>query len=147
MDEVVGFLEGHCLCGSVKVRVDGLHDPRAGSCHCRMCQRWSGGLFLCFSAAAEAVGVTGPVTRYASSSFAERAFCATCGSHLWMRNLNEQDQDYDLMPGLFDEARGWPLRSEIYTDCAMASIALKGDHDRATAAAYEAKKAHTKADQ
>ena len=49
------ILEGRCLCGAVKIRVKGGHDPRAGACHCRMCQRWTGGVFLCFEAAAEAV--------------------------------------------------------------------------------------------
>jgi hypothetical protein len=44
------------------------------------------------------------------------------------------------MPGLFDEARDWPLRSEVYSDRAMASIRLQGDHRRATRAEYEQKK-------
>lgn len=129
-------LTGHCLCGAVTIRVAGAHDPRPGACHCRMCQRWSGGLFLCFNAEADGVTVAGPVTVYASSSFAERAFCARCGSHLWMRNTDPPDS-YELMPGLFDEARDWPLRSEVYSDCAMASVQLAGAHRRATRAEYE----------
>jgi hypothetical protein len=139
-------LLGHCLCKAVTVRVSGPHDPRPGVCHCRMCQRWSGGLFMCFNAEAEAVTVTGPVARYASSEFAERAFCATCGSHLWMRNTDQDGDSYELMPGLFDEARNWPLRSEIYTDCAMTSVQLNGDHRRATRAEYEQKNLHVPGD-
>ena len=146
MSDVTGCLEGHCLCGDVRIRIDGFHDPRPGVCHCRMCQRWSGGVFLCFYASKDAVSIDGPVTRFASTDFAERAFCATCGSHLWMRNLKGDDQGYDLMPGLFDEARDWPLRSEIYTDRALASIRLEGDHNRATRAEYEAKNPHIKGD-
>ncbi len=137
-------LEGQCLCGAVKVQVEGAHDPRPGACHCRMCQRWSGGLFLCFEADADGVAVTGPVTRYASSSFAERAFCTVCGSHLWMRDTD--DKTYELMPGLFDAARNWPLRSEIYVDRAMASVRLAGDHHRATQAEYEQKNQHVAGD-
>ncbi|MCA3455104.1 MAG: GFA family protein [Rhodobacter sp.] len=133
-------MTGHCLCGAVTVRVAGLHDPRPGACHCRMCQRWSGGLFLCFSADAAGVTVDGPVTRYASSDFAERAFCPVCGSHLWMRD--NTGASYDLMPGLFDEARDQPLRSEVYVDRAMASVRLQGDHRRATQAEYEQKNHH-----
>lgn len=128
-------MTGRCLCGAVTVRVAGPHDPRPGACHCRMCQRWSGGLFLCFNADAGGVTVDGPVTRFASSDFAERAFCSVCGSHLWMRD--NTDKTYDLMPGLFDEARDWPLRSEVYADRAMASTRLQGDHRRATKAEYE----------
>ena len=133
-------MTGHCLCGAVTVRVAGPHDPRPGACHCRMCQRWSGGLFLCFSADAAGVTVEGPVTRYASSDFAERAFCPVCGSHLWMRD--NTGASYDLMPGLFDEARDQPLRSEVYADRAMASVRLQGDHRRATQAEYEQKNHH-----
>lgn len=134
-------LTGRCLCGAVTVSVAGAHDPRVGACHCRMCQRWSGGLFLAFEADAGAVTVAGPVVCYSSSSFSERAFCGTCGAHLWMRDL-EPDAPYDLMPGLFDAARDWPLRSEIYTDTALASVRLAGDHSRATRAEYEAEHRH-----
>ena len=139
-------IEGQCLCGAVKITVAGAHDPRPGACHCRMCQRWSGGLFLCFSAEAHAVTVTGEVARYASSEFAERAFCPRCGSHLWMRDTPPEDAPYDLMPGLFDAAADWPLRSEIYTDRAMASVRLEGDHRRVTRAEYEAKYPHIEGD-
>jgi hypothetical protein len=130
-------LAGHCLCGAVTITVGADHDPRVGACHCRMCQRWSGGLFLCFNA--EEVEAEGPVVRFQSSPFAERAFCGTCGSHLWMRTTEGDDAGYDLMPGLFDEAKDWPMRSEIYTDRALASVRLSGDHKRATRAEYEAK--------
>jgi hypothetical protein len=138
-------MQGHCLCGAVTVRVTGTHDPRVGACHCRMCQRWSGGLFLCFEA--REVQVMGEVARYRSSPFAERAFCPVCGTHLWMRDLGEDgtaavDAPYDLMPGLFDAARAWPMRSEIYTDRAIAGVVLAGDHRRATRAEYEARNDH-----
>ena len=139
------MIEGHCLCGAVTLRV-GDHDPRVGACHCRMCQRWSGGLFLCFSAPAAEVHVEGPVVRFASSAFAERAFCGRCGSHLWVRNTDGADAEFDLMPGLFDEARDWPLRSEIYTDRALACLSLGGDHRRATRAEYESRNAHIAGD-
>jgi hypothetical protein len=56
-------ITGHCLCGAVTITVAGAHDPRVGACHCRMCQRWSEGLFLCFDADASAVTVSGDVTR------------------------------------------------------------------------------------
>ncbi len=128
---------GRCLCGAVTIRVDGAHDPRIGACHCRMCQRWSGGMFSGFDADAGAVAVDGPVTRFASSHFAERAFCPTCGTHLWFRDTDRDDAPYELTPGLFDDALGWPLRSEVYADRAMAAFRLEGDHRRTTGAEYE----------
>lgn len=139
------MIEGHCLCGAVSVRVTG-HGGFTGACHCRMCQRWSGALFVSFNAPADAVTVTGEVTRYQSASFAERAFCPRCGSHLWMRNTDADDCSYDLMPGLFDAARDIPLQSEIYTDRALPGLALAGDHRRATRAQYEARNPHLEGD-
>lgn len=131
---------GHCLCGAVTITVAGEHDPGVGACHCRMCQRWSGGLFLSFTAEAAAVTVTGEVSRYRSSAFAERAFCPRCGSHLWFNDVEDggEPRSYELMPGLFDVARSWPLGSEIYVDRAMASVHLAGDHRRKSRAEYEA---------
>jgi hypothetical protein len=131
---------GRCLCGAVTITVAGEHDPRVGACHCRMCQRWSGGLFLGFHADASEVTVTGEFTRYRSSAFAERAFCPRCGSHLWFSDVEDggEPENYELMPGLFDAARDWPLRSEIYVDRAMASALLAGDHRRKSRAEYEA---------
>lgn len=139
------MIEGHCLCGAVSVRVTG-HGGFTGACHCRMCQRWSGALFVSFNAPADAVTVTGEVTRYQSAPFAERAFCPRCGSHLWMRNTEADDGSYDLMPGLFDAARDIPLQSEIYTDRALPGLALAGDHRRATRAQYEARNPHLEGD-
>src|SRR3982751_696223 len=125
-------ISGHCLCGAVIVTVEGKHDPRIGACHCRMCQRWSGGLFVCFSADASAVTVSGEVARYRSSTFAERAFCPRCGSHLWFNDVEAggEPASYELMPAHFNAAHGWPLRSEIYVDRAMASASLGGEHSR-----------------
>lgn len=137
-------IEGHCLCGAVTLRV-AHHGGFTGACHCRMCQRWTGGLFLSFPAEAADVTVNGPVATHRSSDFAERAFCKVCGSHLWYREPAEGAQ-YGLMPGLFDAARGIPLKSEIYVDRALPGLALPGDHRRATRAEYEAKNLHLEGD-
>jgi hypothetical protein len=141
-------ITGHCLCGAVTVTVAGQHDPRVGACHCRMCQRWSGGLFLCFTADASVVTVTGEVTRYRSSAFAERAFCPRCGAHLWFNDLEADGESkcYELMPGLFDAARSWPLRSEIYVDRALAAVVLNGEHRRKSRAEYEAENSFVEGD-
>jgi hypothetical protein len=137
-------IDGRCLCGAVTVRIDGAHDARVGACHCRMCQRWSGGVFLAFDVDDAGLTVTGPVSVYASTSFSERAFCKVCGSHLWLRNVG--DATLDMMPGLFDAAKAFPLRSEVYTDRAMAAVQLAGDHPRETEAEYEAENLHVAGD-
>lgn len=130
-------LHGKCLCGRVEVPVAG-GAGWIGVCHCSLCRRWSGGLWAGFPAAADAVSVSGPVKTYASSALAERAFCAECGTQLWMRDLKDE-ADFDLMPGIFEDAAIWPLKNEIYVDEAYAAFALNGSHVRATAAEYRSK--------
>ena len=130
-------ITGQCLCGAVKITVS---KPVGwlGACHCRMCQRWSGGLWAGFPANEDTVTISGPVQVYASSTLADRAFCATCGTQLWMRN-RQDGAPYDLMPGIFDAAKDWPLKSEIYVDEALCAFTLGGDHKRADAATYRDK--------
>lgn len=134
-----GKFSGQCLCGAVQIEVDGDYIAAVGACHCLMCQRWNGTLYAAFSASAEAVRHTGEITRHASSHFAERAFCGTCGSHLWLRDTHETDAEYELMPGLFADAARFPLISEIYIDRAPKYVALSGEHPRKPRAEYEAK--------
>lgn len=139
------MIKGHCLCGAVRIEVED-HHASTSACHCRMCQRWSGSLFLSFVAPAEAVTVTGQVATYRSTPFSERVFCPVCGTHLWLQQTDEENPDYELMPGLFDAAREMPLTSEIYTDRALPGLALAGDHLRKTRAEYEADHPHLEGD-
>lgn len=135
-------MSGQCLCGSVTLTVSDAAEW-IGVCHCETCRKWSGGLWAGFPVAADNVVVDGPVKTYPSSAIAERAFCETCGTQLWMRDIKE-GADYDLMPGIFDATQKWPLHSEIYTDQALTAFTLKGDHRRASAEEYRAKNPHVK---
>ena len=127
-------IHGQCLCGAVTMAVSD-PDGAVGVCHCDMCKRWSGAVFACFTAAD--VSVEGEVATYQSSPTSTRSFCPKCGSHLFMRD--EGEPYYELMPGLFEAARDWPLRSEIYTDRALCWAHFAGPHERDTQADYEAK--------
>lgn len=143
-DPQLTSLEGRCLCGAVTITVEGQHERTVGACHCRLCQRWTGGIFFCFAAAPDAVRIEGAVAHFRSTPFAERAFCPTCGAHLYFRDLPDENapdkiRNYELMPGLFSATRDWPLRSEVYADRASAFAHLTGDHPRKSRAEYEAK--------
>jgi hypothetical protein len=131
-------LTGSCLCGAVRI----VATPRAAeasACHCGLCRRWTGAALWVVEVPAAEVAVAGEVRTYRSSAFAERAFCPTCGTHLWIR---DDGGDYELMPGLFAGAAGFPLVREVYADRAFAGVTLAGSHERVRRAAYEAANAH-----
>lgn len=80
-------LKGGCLCGAVRFEADG--DPLFSSnCHCRDCQRASGGGYLPLMAfPAAAVRVTGVVKsfhrRADSGASTSESFCPECAARLY----------------------------------------------------------------
>ena len=94
-------LAGGCLCG--KVRYEARPDQREGYyCHCRMCQLAVGNTRAAFINLRkdEVTWHTEPAY-YASSTFAQRGFCSTCGTPLSF--AYEGSQRMDLSVGSFDD--------------------------------------------
>jgi hypothetical protein len=83
-------LTGGCQCGAVRYRLDAA--PAGNICHCRMCQKASGGPFMAFGGVpSETFVVTrGALAIFQSSDIAERGFCASCGTALTYRALEGQ---------------------------------------------------------
>lgn len=79
---------GRCLCGEIRFEVTG-EDVGSSYCHCRMCQRFAGAPVSAGTGfLSENFSVTqGEPKIYKSSEIAERAFCPTCGSSLWMKHF------------------------------------------------------------
>ena len=83
-----GFTGG-CQCGAVRYRLEA--EPKGSSiCHCRMCQKASGGPFMAFTGvrSKDLVWTRGSPKTFASSEMAERGFCANCGTPLTYRIIN-----------------------------------------------------------
>lgn len=95
-------LTGGCQCGRVRYRAV-VHDDEAYLCHCRMCQRATGGVSIAFKNIRRA-DVTWPREPdfYASSPFAKRGFCSACGTPLTFQ-FNEGSENMDLTIGSFDD--------------------------------------------
>ncbi len=95
-------------------------------------------------AKADDVEITGPVKVHRSSRLAERAWCDTCGSHLWFRYVEGRDAGYfELSPGLFENAAGARLTRVVYADRAPEGFSLTGAHvTRVSQAQYEAENPH-----
>jgi len=98
MSEEMG---GGCQCGRVRYRVT-LRNDEAYLCHCRMCQRATGGVSIAFKNVkrADIVWERQP-DRYASSPIAKRGFCSAFGTPLTFE-FPDGDQ-IDVTVGSFDD--------------------------------------------
>ncbi|MGI9521635.1 MAG: GFA family protein [Hyphomicrobiaceae bacterium] len=105
---------GACLCRAVlfelKLRNDDVH-----ICHCTMCQRWSGGVFLGLEAVTQpnftsetALGV------YQSSDWAERLFCTKCGTSLFWRS--QDGAHWVVSAQAIEDGAHCRLESQIFID-------------------------------
>jgi hypothetical protein len=123
---------GGCLCGAVRFTA-GAIESHFHACHCGMCRRWSGGSpffgVRCTQVEFEPGDALG---RYASSSWAERGFCRTCGTTLFY--FLRPTESYTMSVGCFDDQRGIDLALEIFIDRKPEGYALVGDHPRWTEA-------------
>ena len=87
----MGGLTGGCQCGAVRFRIAALQ-PGGNICHCRMCQKASGGPFMAFANVRRAdFAVThGTLAAFRSSDIAERGFCRDCGTPLTWAGLGRE---------------------------------------------------------
>ncbi len=93
--------EGSCLCGQVKIQVEGPPD-RAGYCHCNTCRTWHAAPINAFASwPNEAVRVLqgdGLIKNYKSeSAFSNRHWCGNCGSSLMNRLPGEKTVVYAMV--------------------------------------------------
>jgi hypothetical protein len=73
---------GGCQCGRVRYRLE-LENRNAYLCHCRMCQRASGGVAAAFiNLRKDQRSWLSEPDFYASSPIAQRSFCRECGTPL-----------------------------------------------------------------
>lgn len=127
---------GRCLCNAVSFEAS-VH-PRAHICHCGMCRRWAGGPGMGVSA--DSVTFTSGednIERYASSDWAWRGFCKTCGSNLFYQ-LRDSARGgyYALWAGALDDVSGLILHSEIYVDDKPGFYDFAGAHPRLSGAEF-----------
>jgi hypothetical protein len=82
------MLEGSCLCGAVRYRIDAELGPIV-CCHCSMCRKAQGSAFAATApvpaAAFRIVRGEEALRSYRSSPHKERVFCGTCGSPIFSR--------------------------------------------------------------
>lgn len=94
---------GGCQCGRVRYKAV-VESDEAYLCHCRMCQRATGGVSIAFKNVKRA-GVRWTAAEpdwFESSPIAHRPFCSTCGTPFGFAYL-EGSEWMDLTVGSFDE--------------------------------------------
>ncbi len=89
-------MTGGCHCGQVRYRIT-VDAGEAYLCHCRMCQRATGGFAAAFvSVRLDRLEWLSEPSWYASSPIAERPFCPSCGTPLGFRYKDGQAADVTL---------------------------------------------------
>jgi len=111
-------LNGGCLCGNVRFETSA--EPMfSGNCHCRDCQRSSGGAFTpAIFVPADSVWIQGPVkffqSRADSGNTIDRGFCPNCGSQLFTK-LQMMPNVLGLRAGTLDAPDNFHPTLDMYT--------------------------------
>ena len=126
---------GRCLCGAVTFTAEDV-ETHVHACHCAMCRNWTGGPMLAAQVGRVRFSGESNIKTYASSEWAERGFCAECGSTLFYRL--KQPEMYMMATGAFDDAEQFSLAGEIFVDEKPSSYDFAGEHPRMTGAEFMA---------
>lgn len=134
---------GGCLCGKVRYTLK-TRAENAAACHCNMCRKWSGGVYLAFHTPAAAAELTGEehVQWYKSSPWGSRGFCGVCGSGLFFRidpMAGAPDEEMIIMLGTLDDPGPVRVTSQIFIDEKPAGYSLAGETENLTGAEFKAK--------
>lgn len=113
MSEAVATEQGQCLCGAVRFEAK-LGAREVGACHCSMCRRWSGGVFLAVECESVTFENDAALGIYTSSEWGERCFCKTCGSTLLWRSKDGTHHAVSLQT--FDDPSSFSFTSQIFVD-------------------------------
>ena len=98
-----------------------------------MCRKWSGGAGFSLYAQGIVTADSEHITSYQSSAWGERAFCKTCGTHLYFHQLGADN--YYLFAGLFDVVP-FKLASQIFIDKKSGYYELANDTPKLTEAEF-----------
>ncbi len=121
-------LTGGCQCGAVRYRIEGgvSHNH---FCHCRMCQKATGGVFAALAGAyRDKVTFEGPLALFESSSVAERGFCAACGTPLTFAYKDSEWMNVTI--GSLDDPEQAPLEMHWGVEGMVRWLQLGDDKPR-----------------
>lgn len=111
-DSAMIDVSGGCQCGAHRYRAR-LDPAKAYWCHCRMCQRATGGVAaaLINLEKADCEWLASPPSTYRSSAVGRRGYCAACGTPLTFDYPDSPNMD--LTVGSLDDPALVPLGSHF----------------------------------
>ena len=117
------MMKGTCLCGAVRIEVEGPLEKSPEACHCSQCRRQTSHFFAGVNVRRKALTIHGDdkVTWYRSSAQVQRGFCSVCGSVLFWKPTIEGYEWTSVAMGLFESPTGTRLAKHTF-------VADKGDY-------------------
>ncbi|RDE08308.1 GFA family protein [Pelagibacterium lacus] len=111
---------GGCQCGAVRYRIAGGVE-HTSVCHCRMCQKATGGLFGAFATAptGSITWTRGAPAYFQSSTLAKRGFCPACGTPL---SFVWNDETTSFTFGSFDDPAVLEVDFALAPECAHPAL-------------------------
>ena len=118
-------LEGGCLCGDVRYRIDA-QPLWTAYCHCTTCRRSTGAPVTMFiGARSESVRFTaGERAMYASSPDVQRGFCARCGTPLTYESDRRCPGETHFYVSTFDDPQGFRPTFHVYFEERLAWLEI-----------------------
>ncbi len=100
---------GGCQCGKVRYALY-VTPQNSHVCHCRMCQRATGGVFAALAGAPKSdfAWTQGEPAFFASSNLAQRGYCRDCGTPLSF-SYNQPEARYYVTIGSLDDPNAAPI--------------------------------------
>jgi hypothetical protein len=147
MTDASPVLTGGCQCGAVRYAL--YAEPVAADiCHCRMCQKAMGNLFMAVASVPreQFAWTAGTPATWQSSAIAERGFCQQCGTPLSFRYLSRER--ISITAGSLDEpARARPtsqigIESRVPWFAELADLPAKATADDPPPGGLDAVRSH-----
>lgn len=112
---------GGCQCGAVRYALHAV--PEGSVCHCRMCQKATGGPFAALAKIdkADLTWTRGQPAAFRSSPAAYRDFCAACGTPLTFRSLDAAHMEVTI--GSLDDPKAVPPTLNFGVESRLSWIA------------------------
>lgn len=123
-------ITGGCMCGAIRYEATE-PPPNVGYCHCRMCQQWTGNLFMSYAKFSNAAFrfTRGEPKFYRSSEWLERGFCANCGTQVCDRYLKGHDWVFATI-GSLDHPEEWPPNEHFGVEGQIPWLVIQDDLPR-----------------